>query len=288
MKKIILLFLFLLFLPMAYAATTEDTPKVVDTKINVSIKGYMDGNVSKVNLTIFTEDETLNYNALSSSSTIYEIHEINMIRTLKCPLSNVEDLQSTIKNYFEVQECGEKSCAVRWAECKEAKAHVEKVKSDQDAELARYTTNGNYNIGNCTADKNALEVQYQSLLTEKTKLEKELQDNKSNKWVLFIAGLVIGALLFYLFGDETRKYKVKNAPHEKNNPQLQHSERPSSRIDEIVEKARNMASKKEMPVEEPEEEIEIPFRKETKKKESKSERTKRIIDELKEIEKEDG
>src|SRR3990167_9842693 len=113
MRKIIFLFLFLLFLPIAYAATTEDVLKVVDTKFNVSIRGYMDGNVSKVNLTIFTEDEILNYNSLSSSSNIFEIHEINIIRTLTCLLSNVEALQSTIKTYFETQECGEQSYAVK-------------------------------------------------------------------------------------------------------------------------------------------------------------------------------
>ena len=286
MRKVVFLFLIILVLPIAYAATTEDTPKVIDTKFNVSIKGYMDGNVSKVNLTIFTEDEILNYNSLSSSSNIFEIHEINVIRTLKCPLSNVEDLQSTIKTYFETQECGEKSCATMWAECKTAKTRLEETKNTQDATIASLTTQGNYNITQCVVDKNALSVQYNDVTTKNAELEQTKKDDSSNRWIIAIVCLVAGAGGYYFLGDTLRKDNAKAPPHEKNYGQLRDSQLPSSRIDEIYGKTKGFFRGEDAP-KTPRPEMKeapiIPFQKEVKKKETKEEVAQRIMKELSEL-----
>ncbi len=64
MKKIILIML--LLAPLALAAEEEQTSKIVDTEVNISIKGYFDfnTNTSKVNLSVFTEDGVFSYNEL--------------------------------------------------------------------------------------------------------------------------------------------------------------------------------------------------------------------------------
>ena len=198
-------------------------------------------------------------------------------------MSNVEDLQSTIKTYFESQECGEKSCAVKWSECKEAAGRAEVTKNSQDAVLAGYMIEGNYNISDCTSEKDVLSTQYTDVLNKKNELEKTQKDDSSDRWIIAVICLAVGALGYWFMGDSLRKHSAKKPPYEKNYSQLKDSETPSSRLDEALERAKSIVRKKEVPEypeEETEEEPKVPFKKEVKKKESKGERLKRVLEEL--------
>src|SRR3990167_11476154 len=201
--RLLFIFLFLFLNSIISVNAVDETPSVVETNVNISIRGYFDvnANESRVNISIFTVDGIFNYNALNKDSVIFESKEINFVEYLSCPISNVTRLAESIDSLNRDIICEGESCAKRWADCKEQKAHIEETKTIQDQQLASYIGNPEMNITTCVDQKTNLQTNYNNLQTEFSELN-STRSAGENYWLyaLFFGGIV-GAGLYWGFGD---------------------------------------------------------------------------------------
>lgn len=199
MNKLIFLFLLIFLIPFANAENI-----LVKTNITLNAVSWYENNtnISKMNITIFTEniDGTQNF-IVNNANNIYNGYFlITFLRDLNCGNTSYGELNS----YFS--ECEGGLCKDKYTECKYGKTNVELNKQTCDSHLAECTSVKNSlesNVSYYLSNYNDAQTNINKLNDEIIKLKKD-NKNKIEWWYLLIL-----ILLAYLFRNNIIDYLNK-------------------------------------------------------------------------------
>lgn len=129
MRKYFLILLFLLIIPFVFSEQ-----KIVETKVNVTIKGWEENNITYVNVTFRSINEIKEYTKLAKNSDLFDSWDIDFIEEVSCETTDVFKFLNVTRDQC-LNGCGGKDCRVEYDKVKQSYDIVVTTQSNKDARI---------------------------------------------------------------------------------------------------------------------------------------------------------